>query len=516
MFAKKTVIRMVVLLLVSVMCFAAVGCNNGTPAVTTDPTTQNPASDGTTVADTTEADTTEADTTPAIDVNTLPLKERFDVKDYEGTSIFFITGGDNDWWVNYDIIGPDNSGEILSEAIFNRNAEIEGAYNVVIKHEQRAHHEAFNQIKADAAAGDTNFDSFFCNGTQMRKLVNASLTANLNEIEAFNFDDPWWNDTVNETLNWGGKHRLVAMGDMNIMSWKTTACIMYNYTLGNKEGVENCFELVRSGKWTMDKWNQIMLDFSRDLDNNGTMDYKTDRYGLVTGNQTLEYSMNGMGETFVSVDAEGYPAVFSLSERMLNALEKVTKLYSKESCLNVHDSSYSGGVALNGQSAKLFSEGRFLFFAETIGGSFQLWNMQDDYGFLPFPKYDETQENYNSSIQSAQMSVVMIPRHATVRRDATADVINAMGYLNMRDVKDVFYDSVFGTRSVRDEDSMEMLEIILQDRTFDLGVAVDFGSIVTEVRKAVIAGNGNYASTYESYREAAETAFAKWVANAKK
>ena len=503
MFAKKTAIRLVVLLLVSVMCFAAVGCNTGDPVVTTDPAvTKAPTGE----------DTTEADNTPAVDINTLPLAERFDVKEHGGASIYFITGGDTNWWVNYDIIGPDTSGEILSEALFARNTEIEDTYDVVILHEQKTHNQAYSAVQKDVNAGDNNYDSYFCNGTQMAKLVSAGIPANLNDIDGLNFDDPWWNATVNNTLNWGGEHRLFAMGDMNIMAWKTTACVMYNYTLGNKEGVENCFELVRSGKWTMDKWNELMLEFSLDYDNNGKLDYKTDRYGLVTGNQTLEYSMNGMGETFVSVDEDEWPAVFKLNERALNALEKITKLYSKDSCLNVHDASYSGGVALAGQSAKFFSEGRFLFFAETIGGSFQLWNMEDDYGFLPFPKYDETQENYNSSIQSAQMSIVMIPYNATARLDATVDVINAMGYLNMKDVKDVFYDAVFGTRSVRDEDSMEMLEIILQDRTFDLGVTMNFGKLVTQIRNVAIAGTNSFSSTYEGLLDTATKDVADFVA----
>ena len=483
----------VLVLAVLMVALTAVSCGNTTPAVTDAPATNDPA--------VTTAPVTDA---PVVDPNKLSLEEKFGKKSYDGAAILIITGGDTNWWVNYDVWGPEDSGEILAEALYQRNTEIEDTFDVVIMHEQQTHTNAFNAIQKDVRTGDNNYDAYFNNGTQLSKLVTNGIPTNLNDIDGFNFDDPWWSKTVNDTLNWGNENRLFAMGDMNVMAWKTTACVMYNYTLGKKEGVEDCFELVRQGKWTMDKWNQLMLDFSLDLDNNGKIDYKTDRYGLVTGNQTLAYSFNGMGLSFGSLDEDNWPAPLVLNERALSALEKVTTVYSKELCLNVHDSSYSGGTSLAGKSASLFSEGRFLFFAETIGGSFQLWNMEDDYGFLPFPKFDEAQEGYNSSIQSDQMSIVCIPYTSVERLDETVDVINAMGYLNMKDVKSVFFDAVFGTRSVRDENSMEMLEIILQDRTFDLGACLNFGKLLTNLRSVAIAGTNNFTSTYNSLIDTAK------------
>ena len=487
--------RILVLVLAAMMmAITLVGCGNTTPATTDAPGTTNPTV-------TNDPNVTDA---PAVDPNTLSLEEKFGKKEYDGAAILIITGGDKNWWVNYDVWGPEDSGEVLAEALYKRNTEIEDTFDVVMMHQQETHNEAFRKVRNDVNTGDNTFDAYFNNGTQLNNLVANGIPTNLNDIEAFNFNDPWWSKTVNDTLNWGDEYRLFAMGDMNVMAWKTTACVMYNYTLGKEEGVENCFDLVRQGKWTMDKWNEIMLDFSLDIDNNGKMDYKSDRYGLVTGNQTLAYSFNGMDISFGSLDDDNWPAPLELNERALSALEKITTLYSKELCLNVHESSYSGGVSLAGKSASLFSEGRFLFFAETIGGSFQLWNMEDDYGFLPFPKFDEAQEKYNSSIQNDQMSIVCIPYTSTARLDATADVINAMGYLNMKDVKDVFFDAVFGTRSVRDQDSMEMLELILQDRTFDLGVCLNFGKLHTTMRSVAIGGTNAFSSAYNSYIETAK------------
>ena len=415
------------------------------------------------------------------------------------------------WWVSYDIAGPVESGEILSEALFKRNADISATFDVNINYEGKPFAQTVNALKKDVMAEDNYYDSFFAAGQHLSKVVTNQLAVNLNDIEGFDFSDPWWNETVNKDLNFGGEYRPFAMGDMNIMAWKATSAVMYNYTLGNNEGVEDCFELVRNNKWTMDKWNQLARDFALDYDLDGIMDWDRDRYGIVCGSQSFEYSLNGMGETLAAKDGEGWPSVFTLSDRSINALEKITDHYSKLNTLNVHDTSYSNGTSLAGKSGKLFAEGRFLFFSETICGSFQLWDMEDDYGFLPFPKYDENQENYNASIQTSQLSVVTIPVLADERLTEVVDVINAMGYLNMRDGKDVFFNSVFGTRSVRDDNSLEMLKIILQDRTFDLGVALNFGKLTTNFRSVAVSGTNSYSSTYESLLSSAQEDCADFI-----
>ncbi len=439
----------------------------------------------------------------------LSLEEKFGKKSFDGTTIYFLTGGDTNWWVNYDIAGPSD-GEVLSEALYRRNTEIEDTFDCTIVHDQKTHNEAGSAIRRDVNSGDHNYDSYFCNGTQMTTLLSGALAANLNEISAFDFTDPWWNKTVNDTLNWGGKYRYFAMGDMNIMSWKSTACIMYNYTLAKTLGLEDAFGLVKEGKWTVDVWNEMIAAAVSDLNANDRMDYDQDRYGLVCGNQTFEYTLNGVGESCAAADADNWPVLFELTDRKVAALEQLTKVFSHDTTLNVHDASYSGGTSLAGQSAKFFSTGRFLFFAETICGSFQLWDMEDDYGFLPFPKFDESQEKYNSLIQSPQMSIVTIPYGAEARLEETTAVINAMGYLNGRDIKTVFFDHVFGTRSVRDHDlNVDMLSLILQDRTFDLGVTLNPGKIINALRIEAIEGTSSFASVYAANVDAAKADYAK-------
>ncbi len=484
----KAIASILIILLAIVPLMVSCGGGNGKDTDTTsgkDTTTALPS------------DTTDPVTT--VDESKLSIKEKFGQKNFDGTSISFLTGGDTGWWVNYDIEGPVESGETLSEALYRRNSEIDEAFNCVIIHDRMTFSAATAAIKKDVAAEDNIYDSYFVVGPHIPQMVTGDLAANLNDIDGFDFEnDVWWNDSPNKALNFGGKQRLFAMGDMNIMAWKATACLMYNLTLGNQLGIENLYDVVKSGKWTVDKWIKLIRENTLDLENDGKLNYDRDRYGLICGNQLFEYSMNAMGETFAAYDEEQWPVVFTLTERSTQALEKLTELFSKENTLNVHDRTYSDGQALTGKSGIMFSEGRFLFFAETICGSFQLWDMQDNYGFLPFPKFDENQDDYASSIQSSRHSVVMIPRTSVARLNETVAVINAMGFKNHYEIKSVFFDAVFGTRSVRDPESYEMLDIILRERTFDLGVIMNFGNMVTELRNVCILGTNGFTSTYQS------------------
>jgi hypothetical protein len=97
-----------------------------------------------------------------------------------------------------------------------------------------------------------------------------------------------------------------------------------------------------------------------------------------------------------------------------------------------------------------------------------LRNMQSDYGFLPIPKYDASQEEYASLVWMHHDSVLGIPGSVT-NTDVVSAVLEYMSYLSYYDIYPVFYETILADRSTRDEKSKEMLELIFRTRTFDPG-----------------------------------------------
>ena len=63
------------------------------------------------------------------------------------------------------------------------------------------------------------------------------------------------------------------------------------------------------------------------------------------------------------------------------------------------------------------------------------------------------------------------------------------------------------SKLMRDEESGEMLDIILNSRVFDIGFTRDWGNIFAKsFRDNALKGANNFASSYESAIGAAETA----------
>ena len=93
-----------------------------------------------------------------------------------------------------------------------------------------------------------------------------------------------------------------------------------------------------------------------------------------------------------------------------------------------------------------------------IKASTNLRSSEVPFGFLPMPKLDEEQAEYHCN-QTPVSTFFVIP--ATNQRVAeTAAVMDAGAFLSARDVLPVYYDVTVSQKGLRDEDSIEMLNIV--------------------------------------------------------
>ena len=81
--------------------------------------------------------------------------------------------------------------------------------------------------------------------------------------------------------------------------------------------------------------------------------------------------------------------------------------------------------------------------------------MDNDFGVLPAPKYDEAQENYQNVIDAGKFMV--IPK--TVQDlDRTGVILESLSYEGYKSVISAYYDTMLKNKLMRDEDSIEMLD----------------------------------------------------------
>ena len=76
-------------------------------------------------------------------------------------------------------------------------------------------------------------------------------------------------------------------------------------------------------------------------------------------------------------------------------------------------------------------------------------------------------------------------------------IVEAMAAKSMYTLTTAYYDKSFTYKSLRDEDSVEMLEIVLQSRSYDLSniYAINLNS---RVLSCIVNGNGKLASEWKS------------------
>lgn len=155
----------------------------------------------------------------------------------------------------------------------------------------------------------------------------------------------------------------------------------------------------------------------------------------------------------------------------------------------------------------LFPNGQSLFMGDGFVGSINKYrmNMTDDFGVLPFPKYNETQSKYYCLFNSAWGTVYAVPI-TNPDTERTGYILDVMGYYSTDTVNTAVIEKNVLVKATRDNESAEMLEIIFDSKFFELG---QWGSTVYDtVCGQVRNGQNNYASEIEKIREKTISEFA--------
>lgn len=93
--------------------------------------------------------------------------------------------------------------------------------------------------------------------------------------------------------------------------------------------------------------------------------------------------------------------------------------------------------------------------------------MKDDFGVLPYPKWDDNQDTYYSRVEGgAQVCIVPITNDKT---DIAGAVIESMCSYSYNNVIPAYYEITIKNKYTRDDDSAEMFDLIIENRTYDLG-----------------------------------------------
>ncbi len=140
-----------------------------------------------------------------------------------------------------------------------------------------------------------------------------------------------------------------------------------------------------------------------------------------------------------------------------------------------------------------FREGRGMFYAEIV--SYLATLNAENFGILPYPKYDKGQENYNTWTHGAGSTFSIINSIPEADKETVGKIMEAYAILSHQYVQPAYHDTLV-TGIVHDDDSVEMLDLILNGRVYDMGLYFTQFNFYSLFKAAVNDNSGNFSSQY--------------------
>ena len=393
-----------------------------------------------------------------------------DGTDYGGYALRVL--GSDPTYMNHvaEIYAEAETGDTMNDAVYKRNRLIENMLNINIITKTCPPSDwlpGYNRFVSSAIkiiqAGEDAFD--IIDGEYQPSLAFTGCLANLYDVPNMNLSKPWWDQRMIKDLSYEKKKLYYIIGDIGHFGMTGTMCCLFNKQMFEDNGFEFPYEKVRQGKWTFDEYAKLIKDAARDLNGDGAMD-ENDQWGLYGNVGSLLWCMLGCGEKVISVDQNGVPFINSMNERHIQVVTALCELISdKDRVLLAENMKLPDPYEAFG---KMRTDGRVLFFNSTVVGIQGNRSLEYDFGIVPMPKFDENQSDYRSpatSYSSGASSISIPITNANVERTGT--ILEAMSGYSTDIIIPALIDVALKSKYTRDEESAEMINLILRTKMFD-------------------------------------------------
>jgi hypothetical protein len=369
-----------------------------------------------------------------------------------------------------EIVSEAETGAPINDAIFRRNAALTERHG--FEFELIAVSDEVGALRRVVNAGDDVYDAAIIYNHHVPNAVQNGLLADVARLPYLDLDKPWWDDAVNG-MSVMGRNFLLA-GDLLILDNEATNALVFNKDLMRDLGHPLPYDLVTEGRWTLEALDVLIREAAIDLDGDGVMTEENDQWGIVTFNDALHAFFVGGGGLLAEKDDRDIPFINFASEQNIRITERAMDfLFDTSFTYNVQREGYGP----TGNPYRIFQEGRALFMWVRMRVIETLRGMDADFGILPMPKFDESQQEYRSVVNPYTGVLLGIPLTAP-DLERTSIILEAISAESRYTLQPAYYDVVLTRQFARDEESEDMLDIIFGNRIYDIGAVYGFGSNV--------------------------------------
>jgi hypothetical protein len=409
--------------------------------------------------------------------------ENLEQKDFGGETVTILVEGD--YRGNYksaEICAQEDMPEILYENVLTRNGYVESFLNVKIEETYVDNTMSMSEkVSSDIAAGLKSYDIVmpYVNEAANMCLENQLLLLNDPSL-GIDLDAPYWDQNARNSLSINNKNYFL-VGDASLLSLACTHAIIFNKDLITTLKLEDPYELVKSGKWTIDKLKEMAKAATFEVDGDGEKSYK-DSWGFLVNSNYVTSMYIGTGNYIAGKDNNDYPYIRIFNETSTaNAVyKKIAELVNDQTCCAKIDGEgpYNASVTAASldvwkQPIESLASKLALFRAMSIIDIIDQGTTDCSFGILPTPKLSATQEKHYSNVSIIYVSTMAIP---LVVKDAqmSALVMQAMNEASTTTTRYAYEQTILKERKIQDNESEAMFDDSFNGRVYDLGIAFNW------------------------------------------
>lgn len=399
------------------------------------------------------------------------------------------------------------TGDRLNDAIYKRNRDLEERYKFTLEVIDETHNnDSATKLRQSVASDDDTYDAAFIWVNNLSSLMSDGCFLDLYDIPTIHLDEPWWDQNIIESSKISNENKLYfAFCNTSLVKFEGTQAVFMNIDKLDKLGVEAPYELALNGEWTIDEFAKL----GANLNGDDTFDYKNDgnaEYGI-SGNEGTAYGLiYSCANKFIEKDKDGIP-YFSLdTEHFYDTAAKIFDITTTEGEFVFLNTSGKDHYEIS------FKNGRTLLMTAEIKAASKYREVDFSFGILPMPKYDENQENYISVGGFAHAAVIPTTCSNPERSGA---ILDALAYMTEESVMPEFYSNTISQKRLRDEKSIEMLEIISETAYIDPGELYSWTHNLREelIKMFIHTKSDTFASTIAAYKDTVAANIEKTLTN---
>lgn len=367
------------------------------------------------------------------------------------------------------------NGDVVNDAQYNSILSTEERLEVDIALVTRPGHltsvrqEYMNHIINSIQAGDDVYDWVDLMIGNSPVLMRDGLFLDVLQNPHMDLDQPWYLSHLEDTLSIDN-HLYFVSGDSSLGYLKCAFCVYFNKQLVEDYQLENPYDIVDRGEWTMDTLMELSASASQDLNGDGKYTDEDKLGFLVHDRNHPKGFWASTGIAMYNLDENGNWQFTFGTEKDINVCNQIYTLF-----YNTVGSYYPGITnAVDGELARYnalaakFAAGDILMMtAEMDDAVMQLRDMEDPYGILPYPKYDENQQDYCSSSRNTHNAFSM---PVTCGDPAMAGaVMEALSSSNYMTVVPAYFETALKIKYAHDDDTARMYDLIRETMILDFG-----------------------------------------------